>query len=231
MRREIRALLIAALVLAGPAQAVDYEIIAVDQIYDFDVFGQFTNPKARVLKKEDGRVLIQILEGDRAGEVEWVLPSKLLTLDESRKQELENVETGIGVGVAIICALAGGCDKEPGTIPETMPDGPDRNVLVQNKCDRDVSLWLTYYHDGRWLGGTAGWLIAAGKRTYLGLGNEKKLIADNDLVYLYAASTDGSKTWKGDSKTIVRLGDDRYDMRRVEMDRLGPDYLIALSCD
>ncbi|MCR8722924.1 hypothetical protein [Frigidibacter sp. ROC022] len=231
--------LVFSLALAGEALAVDYGIIAPDQIYDYDVFGQFTNPRAKVLDKRNGQVLIQILEGDRAGEVEWVSPSKLLTLDESRKQESENIGAGIGIGIAVICAITGGCkddaagkgDSGGGTIPKSMPDDVNRKVVISNRCSRPFDIWLAYYLDGQFRGNGDYWTIKPAIRTYLTGSSGAKVIADNDQVYYFAKSTDGQLVWNGRNKTKVRMEGKVYDMRPGKMVLKSGEYELALTCD
>ena len=241
---KIVSALLCSAILATPVSAFDYDLIREGQVFDYDVVGQFTNPAVRVLKKQGGKVLIEYIEGDRAGQVEWVSPTRLMTMDESRKQEGENIGAGIGVGIVVICAITGACEddktkkkqplvqekgKDSAEVPTSLPDGRDYEVAVKNDCSRDVKFWIAYYRDGKFYGSSDYWNLKA-KGTFDLKSKGNPVTADNELAFIYVESVTGGLVWNGQGKSYIRMDGERYDMRRYEMAKVDGYYQVTLTC-
>ncbi len=224
------------------ASAVPIEHVREGQVYDFDVFGQFTNPRAEVLDVARGQVLIQILEGNRQGEVLWVAPGRLLTLDQSRQQEAENIGGGIVVGLALLCLISGECDEEaPAASTTTAPPPPsdrssvsytpvaDGAIVVDNMCDREITFRFAYYNDGQMIRPDLDWTLGGDGLWRLNNEDGDVIMTDFDTILYHAETTDGAAIWSGD--TNVRLGGQTFGMRRVDLSEEGQDYQLRLACD
>jgi len=220
--------------MATSASAVEYSIVRKGQTYEYDAIFQFTNPRARVLDKKNGRVLIEILEGDNAGEVDWVSASKLLTTSESQKQEAENIGAGIGIGLAVLCTLTNTCPKKEEEPPKQktalISEGTDRRVSIGNKCSKPVEIWLAYYNDGKFLGQNVFWTIQPDETVTLNSKGGGKLYADNSKFFYFAQSEGKEWTWDGDE--VINLeGKKKLKMREINAGLKGGKFNFNLTCD
>lgn len=249
-KRFILSLAVCCAMMTLPTSAIEYKHIEKDQTYDLDLQFQFTNPLVKVLDKRAGRVLVQILEGDRKGEVDWYSPSKLLTRSESRKQETENIGGGLAVGAAILCQFSETCrnnvernrrkkNKPYASKPTKKalqsnslvhaPEGPDRRVRIQNDCHKKVMIWLAYSLNGALHGGNYSWTIQPSKASKLNLRGKVALLADASEMYFYAKSTDSVYKWTGKHRINLE-GKNQLPMQFINARLSNGNYNIRLTC-
>lgn len=230
--RRLVAVCLCVSVFASSVFAIEYEHVRAGQTYEYDLSFQFTNPRARVLEKRGGKVLIEILEGDRAGEVDWVSPSKLLTSSESQKQETENIVGGLAVGAAIFCALTDSCPKteEKKSFKQSgNVSAGDRRVLISNNCHKTIELWLAYYRQGKFLGDDVYWTIKPGEKSYLNVKDGSTLYADSNKFLFYARSTDQKLVWEGE-REINLAGKRKLPMKTLNVSQDDDRYSAELTC-
>ncbi len=236
MRRLISTLTIL-LLIAHPTLSADYSIIREGQRYELDVSFQFTNPSALVLKKGGGKVMIEILEGDRKGEVLWVSPGKLLTTDQSRKQEAENVVDGLSAAAALLCALSKNCDpnnQKKSTPRNSNPDQnyprlPLRQVQFANTCNKTIDVWLAYRNNGGLRGSNAYWTIKPDESFSI-RSSGKTVFADSDQMWVFAKAKDESLQWSG-GRSITLAGKKTLDMQKANVFVRNNRWQISFNCD
>lgn len=215
--------------IGNPAWPVEYDIVAPGQVYELDVVG-ITNPQAIVLSKNQGMITVQITEGNRSGEVLNVRPEDLLTSDESFKQEVENVEIGVGLTVLVICALTD-CNKEDSEAiaPSSQPVG-GRHVFLYNHCGEEISVWVAFHRTGRVVYTVEPYKIASEDGMYLK--------ADGDFIVVDRLSlyTHVTTVWNGvvnDDGERVSIPGSVFEWETRELRVLGDDpdvAMLGISC-
>jgi hypothetical protein len=189
------------LFLATHSISVELSEIIIGGTYYHDEWNN--NNKAKVVAIRGDRVEIVYLEGDRAGEVDRVSASDLLTRTESREEAMEDVAEGATVAIVAVAAFVclvdpDSCKQEQEQV-ETKPQTTlnYRNIYFQNDCGIQASLSITYLNQKtEWI--TMGWWnIPAYEGRFLADGNNNYIALSSEHFYYYAETPKAELLWNG----------------------------------